>query len=364
MINNSMRSIFTIAACLLFAACGNNGKQPEAAAQGTVQDTVAVFILQPDTARKTVELPAELLPYEQAALYAKVQGFVRVMKADLGDRVKKGQTLAVIEAPEIDSRFAESAAALQSAKAKWASSRDNFERLYRASQAKTPGIVAPVDLERSRQQMLADSATYEAANKQSQAYKAVSGYLYITAPFDGIITARNADPGALVGTNAMLLTIQNNRMLRLRAAVPEIYVNTAAALEEIAFRVDAYPTQSFRAVLSRRSGAIDPTTRTELWEFKVDNSQQLLKAGAFAYVKIGMVRQGTSFVIPPSAIATSQERKFVISVRDGKAQWLDVRQGMTTDRGIEVFGELRAGDTLLIKATDERKPGTTAFWKL
>lgn len=358
-----MRSILIITAGSLLAACSGK-KQPAATTETAAQDTVAAFILQPDTARKTIELPAELLPYEQAALYAKVQGFVRDMKADLGDHVKKGQTLAVIEAPEVNSRFAESEAALLSAKAKWASSRDNFERLYRASRAQTPGIVAPVDLERNRQQMLADSATYEAARRQSQAYKAVSGYLHITAPFDGVITARNADAGALVGTNTMLLTIQNIRTLRLRAAVPEIYVNTAAGLKDIMFRVDAYPTQHFKAELSRKSGTIDPATRTELWEFKVDNSRQLLKAGAFAYVKIGMQRQGASFVVPPTTIATTQEKKFVIRVKDGKAHWVDVRQGMATEKGIEVFGELNAGDTLLVKGTDERKPESRAVWKV
>ncbi|WP_158618132.1 efflux RND transporter periplasmic adaptor subunit [Chitinophaga lutea] len=361
--NSNMRFISFLAAGSMLAACNGN-RQPAADKQATVTDTVAVFILQPDTARKNVELPAELIPYEQAALYARVQGFVKTMKADLGDQVKKGQTLAVIEAPEVNSRFAESEASLQSAKAKWASSRDQYDRLQRASRAQTPGIVAPVDLERSRQQMLADSATFEAARRQSQAYKAVSGYLYITAPFDGVITARHADPGALVGTDAMLFHIQNTKTLRLRAAVPEIYVNTTGALKEISFRVDAYPTQVFKAEATRKSGAIDPATRTELWEFKVDNSQRLLKAGAFAYVKIGMERQGPSFVVPPGSIATTQEKKFVIRVKDGKAQWVDVRQGMVTEKGIEVFGDLKAADTLLVKGTDERKPGTEAFWKV
>lgn len=356
-----MRSFAFIGLSILFAACAGSGDDRQKATTGEVKDTVPVFILRQDTVKKTVELPAELIPYENAVLFAKVQGFVRAMKVDLGDRVKKGQTLAIIEAPEINSHFAESEAALQSAKAKWASSKDNYERLLRASQAKTPGIVAPVDLERSHNQMLADSSTYIAASKQSQAYKEVSGYLYISAPFDGVITARNADPGALVGTNAALLTVQNNNILRLRAAVPEIYT-AAASAENIDFRIDAYPTQRFKAVLTRRSSTIDPATRTELWEFQVDNKDHQLKAGSFAYVKIGMRRGGTSFIVPFTAIATTQERKFVIRVKEGKAEWVDVRQGLTVDAGIEVFGNIQEGDTLLRKATDERKPGSTGFW--
>jgi membrane fusion protein (multidrug efflux system) len=361
---NHMRSIAFISFVVILTACGNTQKPPEKENSSAAQDTVPVFILKQDTVKKIIELPAELIPYESADLFAKVQGFVRAMKVDLGDRVKKGQTLAVIEAPEVNSRFAESEAALQSAKAKWASSRDNYDRLYRASQAKTPGIVAPVDLERSRNLMLADSSTYIAASKQSQSYKEVSGYLYITAPFDGVITARKADPGALVGTNAMLLTVQNNHTLRLRAAVPEIYTAAASPSKNIDFRVDAYPTQRFKAVLTRKSETIDPATRTELWEFQVDNSEHLLKAGSFAYVKIALERGTSSFIVPFTAIATTQEKKFIIRVNQGKAEWVDVRQGMTVDAGIEIFGNISAGDTLLRKATDERKPGSAGFWVL
>src|SRR5258707_11101110 len=179
----------------LCISCGHRDEQAAGPVDGAPPvDTAAAFILKADTLKKTVELPAELIPYQRTELYAKVQGFVRLMKADIGDRVKKGQTLAVIEAPEVNSRLEELQATLQAAKAKWTGSRDNYQRLYRASQAPTPGIVAPVDLERGLDQMLADSAAYEAASKQAQASKEVSGYLYIVAPFPGVITARQADP--------------------------------------------------------------------------------------------------------------------------------------------------------------------------
>jgi len=89
-----------------------------------------------------------------------------------------------------------------------------------------------------------------------------------------------------------------------------------------------------------------------------------LKAGVFARAKINITRNGPSYVIPSSAIATTLERKFVIKVTDGKADWVDVRQGMTTDSGIEIFGNLKIGDTLLVKAADERKPGSRAYWKI
>jgi RND family efflux transporter MFP subunit len=211
--------------------------------------------------------------------------------------------------------------------------------------------------------MAADSAAYEALRQQSKAYKEVSGYLQITAPFDGVITARKADPGALVSASSLLLTVQDNHILRLRVAVPEAYVSAAAGRGDLSFSVDAYPEQRFSGVLTRKTETIDPVSRTELWVYDVDNRGRLLKAGGFVSARLSLGRGAASLVVPAPAVATTLERKFVIRVKEGKAEWVDVRQGMTTDKGVEVFGELRAGDTLVGKASDERKPGATAYWR-
>jgi membrane fusion protein (multidrug efflux system) len=360
-----IRPLAILAFCALLSGCGDGSKGNGGAASVMTAgaDTAQVFLLKTDTLKKAVELPSELLPYLQTDLFAKVQGYVQEMKVDIGDRVRKGQTLAVIEAPEVNTRVIESQAALQAAGAKYTASADKYRRLYEASRSTSPGIVAPVDLISSRDQMLADSSAYEAVRQQSNAYKEISGYLYISAPFNGVVTARKADPGALVSENSMLLTVQDNSLLRLRVAVPEIYV-AAAGHSSLSFAVDAYPEQRFTGVLTRKTGTIDPATRTELWEFDVDNSKHLLMAGTFVSARLSLERGAPTFILPPGAIATTLERKFVIRVKGGKAEWVDVRQGMTTDAGIEVFGDLKPGDTLLLKATDERKPGSGSYWKL
>jgi membrane fusion protein (multidrug efflux system) len=344
--------------------CQSDTRTPAVAAPANAPDTVPVFVLHDTNVTKSIELSAELLPYEQAQLFARVQGYIKDVKVDMGDKVNRGQTLAIIEAPELQTKYAEFQASLQAAKAKYMSSADVFQRLSTAAQAKTPGIVAPVDLERSRNQYLADSASFEASRQLARSYKEVAGYLVLQAPFDGVITARNADRGTLVGNNQPVLTIQRNNKLRLQVAVPEVYVASGAVKKTADFRVDAYPNKLFQATLTRKSESINPQTRTELWEYGYDNNRHELKAGSLAYVKVGLQRPGNSFIIPPTAIVTNQERKFVIKIKEGKAAWVDVRQGMSTDKGIEVFGELSNNDTLVIRATDERKPGSTAFWKI
>ncbi|AEW00348.1 hypothetical protein A4D02_23770 [Niastella koreensis] len=358
-----MKYFIAVAGIVVLTACESKAPLPVAAPANAL-DTVPVFVLHDTNVTKNIELPAELLPYEQAALFARVPGYVKDLKVDMGDKVRQGQTLAIIEAPELQTKYAEFQASLQAAKAKYMSSADVYQRLSKASQAKTPGIVAPVDLERSRNQYLADSASYEASRQLARSYKEVAGYLVLTAPFDGVVTARNADRGALVGNNQAILTVQRNNKLRLRVAVPELYVASGAVSKTANFRVDAFPNKLFQATLTRKSESIDPQTRTELWEYVFDNSSRELKTGSFAYVKLGLQRTGNSFILPPTAVVTNQERRFVIKVKDGKAAWVDVRQGMSTDKGLEVFGDLNNGDTLMVRATDERKPGSMAWWKV
>jgi len=350
--------------CLVIASCGEDAKTAAPATAAGGLDTVPVFLLAKKKVAKKTELPAELLPYEQADLSARVQGYIREMKVDIGDHVKKGQVLAVVDAPEVNTQSSEYEASLQAAKAKYNASADHYQRLERASQAKTPGIVAPVDLERSRQQMLADSASLNAAIKLAQSYKEISGYLLLKAPFNGIVTARKADPGNMAGANNTLLTIQNNTTLRLRVAVPESFINSGAAADTVHFKTDAFPEKAFTARLARKSGTIDPATRTELWEYDYNNKSGELKAGSFAYVQLTMARTGTSFVVPFPAVATTQEKRFVIRITNGKAEWVDVRKGITLDNGTEIFGNLLEGDTLVGNATDERKPGSAGYWRV
>lgn len=347
-----------------FTACNQKKTTQSTGAAAPGTDTVPVFILTSSDVTKSIELPAELLPYESAELTARVEGYIKEMKVDIGDKVVRGQTLAIIDAPEVRTKYAEYQSALSSANSTYQSSKDVYDRLNKASQAKTSGIVAPVDLEKARNQKLADSAAYQSAKSLAQSYKEVAGYLVISAPFSGFITARNADRGALVGQSAPIFTVQNTGSLRLRVAVPELYVSAGTAGKEVRFSVQSNPDKSFSAQLVRKSGAIDPKTRTETWEYRFNNLNNELKAGSFAYVKLNLQRNRPSFVVAPGAIATNQERKFVIAVKYGKTEWVDVRQGMSTEKGTEIFGDLNKGDTLVVRATDERKPGTDGFWKI
>jgi RND family efflux transporter MFP subunit len=328
-----------------------------------VENVRQSFVLKKQEVSKKLRIPAELLPYERAEINAKVEGYVQKIMVDIGDNVKEGQVLAVLEAPETVAAYAEANAKLQEANARYIGSKDRYDRLKQAS--KEEGIIAAGNLITTENQKLADSSAMNAAKSTAEVYRELQEYLTLRAPFDGRITKRTVDPGNLVGSNAQsLFVLETPHRLRLRVPVPESYTGNVPASEQIAFSVDAIVEKTFEARLSRKSGSIDPATRTETWEYEVDNTNDELKPGMYALVELDLGRAGASFVVPYTAMVTSQERKFIVKVNNGTVEWVDVRQGISMNEGVEVFGELQQGDTILTRGSEEIREGTKVLTDL
>ena len=153
-----------------------------------------------------------------------------------------------------------------------------------------------------------------------------------------------------------MFVVENNTTLRLRLPIPEAYTSATLAGASIKFTSDAYPGEFFEAKLSRKSGALNLNNRTETWEFLYDNKGGKLKSGMFANAVVNFGRTSPSFVVPATAIVTNLEKRFVIRLNNGKAEWVDVRNGIVLGDNIEIFGNFSEGDILLVRATDEIKP--------
>lgn len=347
--------VFIIAATIVATGCKNNATKEQTQTGKT--DSVAAFILQKETFNKEISFPGELLPLERAEIFAKISGYVNSIKVDIGDAVQKGQVIAVLDAPEMIANYAQVNSDVQTAKSKYVGSLDAYKRITNA--AKVDGTVAAGELERIKSQMMADSATLEAAKSKLNAYAQLKDYLIIRAPFSGIVIQRNIDPGTLVGigNTKPMLVIENNNTLRLRLPVPEAYTSANPDGSSVHFTVDAYPGEVYDAKLSRKAGALNLTNRTETWEFIYPNKGNQLKSGMFANATIKFGRSAPSFVVPATAIVTNLEKRFVIRLKNGKTEWVDVRNGIAVDNKTEIFGSLSEGDTLLVRGTDEIKPG-------
>jgi membrane fusion protein (multidrug efflux system) len=343
------------------AACHKENAKQNKMSTSETADSVKTFRLTAEKFEKHISIPGELIPLERVEIRPKVNGYIKQLKVDIGSAVKKGEIIVAIDAPEIQSRLGEGKGRVNAAKAKYESTLDTYKRILEASE--TPGVVSASELQKARNQMLADSADYEAQRFTYESYKQVGNYLVITAPFNGIVTQRNVHDGSYVGNpnEKPIVVIEDNRKLRLRVAVPEALTGVALKENKVQFFTKGNPEKRFEAVLMRKSGSLDITTRTEIWEFEVDNKDNTLKAGAFANVNLNVSRAQPSFTVPFSAVVTTLERKFVIKLHRDSTRRVDVSQGINLSDRVEIFGSLKSGDTLILKANEEIKAGTKMY---
>ena len=188
----------------------------------------------------------------------------------------------------------------------------------------------------------------------------LQAYLKITAPFDGVVTDRMIHPGGLVGpgNDMALLTLLQVSHLRLVVPVPEEDISGIVNGASAPFQVPAWPERNYSGTIARISHALDPKTRTMAIELDVMNRDGSLAPGMYPTVKWPVRRARPSLFVPKTSVVTTTERTFVIRNRVGKAEWVDVKKGAGEGDLIEVMGDLKAGDLILRRATDEVRDGS------
>jgi RND family efflux transporter MFP subunit len=327
-----------------------------------------------------LSLPGQLDPYEMVAIYPRVTGFVKTVSVDRGSRVRVGDVLAVLDAPELSAQRAEAQSKVQAANAQLAATRakadadsSTYDRLRAA--AATPGAVAGNDVlvaqkavEADRSQIAAAEQNTEAARQALQSFTDLEGYLKVVAPFDGVVTERNVHPGALAGpaggpAAAPMLRLQKIDRLRLVVPVPEAYTGDVTRGAALTFSVQAYPARTFSGTIARIAQSVDVKTRTMAVELEVANGDGRLTPGTFCQVRWPVHRAQPSLFVPAGSIASTTGLTFVIRVRNGKTEWVDVKTGLASGSLMEVFGELRPGDQVAIRGTDEIRPGSVVSVK-
>jgi membrane fusion protein (multidrug efflux system) len=356
-INFSMSKYLTLLSLILFiSSCKHPENKPEAKSAAKLETVT----LRKDTLESEMVIPGELIAYQQVDLYAKVTGFVKELNVDIGSKVKAGQVLIVLEAPELASQLSAAQSRLKSQEALYTASIANYNRLTETS--KTPGTISPHDIEQAEARKNADLANLEAARASYKEVNEVKDYLVLRAPFAGTITARNVNIGAYVGPSGRgsefpALTLQQQDKLRLVVSVPETYTVYVERGDEVQYKVRSMPGQVFKAKLVRLSGALDPRLRSQRIEADIKNNDGTFLAGTVADVTFGFKSRPTSFNVPKTAVVTSTESSFVIRVVDQKAQRVAIKKGIQAGDLVEVFGDLKEGDVLLMKGNDEIKAG-------
>lgn len=398
-------------ALALHTACSSGGAQkvaevkPASSPAAPPAVTVAEVIAQ--ELNRQLRLPGELQAYQDVMLYPKVQGFIEWVGVDRGSAVRAGQLLVRLSAPEIGSQRNEAEAKVGGAQAqkleaearvssvraqrveaeaRLAASTATYNRLKSASA--TPGVVSGNELENAQRQVEAEQARVQAYKDNERAALAqvralgeneaatraavrsaqsAENYLRIVAPFDGVITERNAHKGSLAGpagaaASQPVLRIQQVARLRLVVAVPEAETAAVRAGTKVNFTVPAFPGETFTGTVARIGNSVDPKTRTMPIELDVGNANRKLAPGMFPQVIWPSGRPRPSLLVPPSAVAVTTERTFVIRIREGLAEWVDVKRGVSINHQgadlVEVFGDLAPGEQVALRGTDELRNST------
>jgi RND family efflux transporter MFP subunit len=379
-----MKQLLLGSAVLMLAALGcntspSNKAQDQKATPAPADAPTAVSAV-PVTSRKLhtiVNLPAQLIPYESVDIYPKVTGFVQTVTVDRGSHVRRGQLLARLTAPELNSQRAQAESAVRAAQSQLATAQaklasDNGTYLHLVAAAKTPGVIAENDVMVASQTVSADKGMVEAAEQNvaaaRDAMRSVSqmeSYLDITAPFDGVVTTRNLHPGALIGPASgqagaqPILQIVNDSRLRLVVPVPEALIGELRTGQQVSFTMPAYPGQPFKAPIQRIAHEVDQKTRTMPVEVDVPNRDGKLSPGSFSNVPWPVDRSYPTLFVPASAVTTDQQHTFVIRIQKNKTEWVTVQTGQTVDGNIEIFGELKPGDQVVKTASDALRSGET-----
>ena len=396
---------------LVVRSFGNNSKPQEAKAtsEKTSQaPTVMVAYVVSQEVKKELRLPGELHAYQNVAIYPKVQGFVESITVDRGSVVKQGQLLIRMSAPELASHTNEAEARVSAARqqrlemesrvqsareqraeaaAKLATDQGTYRRLKAASS--TPGVVAENDVdiahgvvegdqariralednEKAAQAVVQSETQNEKATRQAaNSVRDVEAYLRVAAPFDGIVSERNVDKGSLVGpatgpASTPMLRVEQISRLRLIIPVPETDVSGIAPGTRVNFTVPAFLGEDFAGVIQRISHTLDEKTRTMSVELDVINDSGRLAPGMFPEVLWPTRRPKPSLFVPASAIATTTERSFVIRIRNGVTEWVDIKRGIAMGDLVEVFGDLGENDLVAVRGTDELRPDTRVATK-
>src|SRR5215469_2464593 len=322
--------------------------------------TVAVVKPKRTAPASELVLPANVQAFVDSPIYARTNGYLRRWYADIGAHVRAGQLLAEIETPEVDQQLMQARADLGTAQANLRLSQITAERY--SGLLKTDSV-SKQEADNAEGDYAAKKAALESAQANVKRLEELQSFEKIYAPFDGIITARNTDIGALIdsgssgGTRTELFHIAQPGKLRVYVNVPEAYSQSAKPGLKAALTVPEYPGQRFEGTLVRNADAIDQSTRTLLVEIDVNNPTGRLLSGAYAEVHFHLPTASGSFILPVNALLFRSEGLRVATVNKGHAELKPITIGHDFGSEVEVVAGLDGTESIVVNPPDSLVSG-------
>jgi RND family efflux transporter MFP subunit len=345
---------------------------------------VSVAKLEREDLTEDLWLSAEFHPYQEVSLHSKVTGYLKSIAVDYGDHVKAGQKIAELEVPELEDELAKARSAYQAslqdvkkAEADFSQADIVYQRLLGVSK-EHPKLVAQQELDDARTKHDAMNGALGAARQrvaESQSEidrtKTLFDYTTITAPFEGIITRRYVDPGALIqaGTassssqSAPIVDLAQQSLLRLVFPVPESATPTIRDGAPVEIAVTAL-NEKFQGTISRFAGKVDRSTRTMHTEVDVPNPDDRYTPGMYAFVRIILKEAKHTLAVPIQALAGGDRPSVFIINKDGVIEERTVTVGLQTPDKVEIKEGLAEGDLVIVGRRNGARPGQKAVGKI
>jgi len=310
-----------------------------------------------------VPIPAEFRPYQEVDLHAKVSGYVLEMKVDFGDRVKAGQLLATLDVPELKDELDRALSAKRKAEADYADAHAMYTRLFGVQQ-QNEQLVPQQDVDNAAAKDHMTEAAIAEAKADVEKYQTMLAYTRITAPFDGVITHRYVDPGALIqaGTasetqSLPVVRVSDNYHLRLDFPVSVEYVKDVRVGDPVEVRVESLGGMMLTGTITRTESRVNSETRTMMTEIEVPNPKLELVPGMYAEVLLKAQRRLQALAVPIDALPPGQSATAYLVNERNEIEERPVTIGLETPTRCEVLSGLREGERVLTSSRSLVKPG-------
>lgn len=324
--------------------------------------TVATIHPKRGALKDEIVLPGNIQAFVDSPIYARTSGYLKKWYTDIGTRVKAGQLMAEIDSPEIDQQLAQARADLGTAEARMKLAQltlKRYEELLKLD------AIARQDVDNAAGGLEADKAAVAAQNANVRRLEQMVAFEKVYAPFDGVVTVRNTDVGALInagngGVAQELFHVATTDRLRIFVSVPQMYSQAAVAGVAADVTLTELSGRHFAGRVARNAEVIDAATRTMLTEVDVDNPRGVLKPGAYAEVHLKLPSAAVALIVPVTALIFRAQGLQLAVVREGgKVELVQVTQGRDYGTEVEVTSGIREQDAVLVNPPDSLTSGAT-----
>jgi RND family efflux transporter MFP subunit len=316
--------------------------------------TVAVALPGVKTADPTITLPGRLEAYSRAPIYARVSGYLKNWKVDIGAQVKAGQLLAEIDAPDMDQQLLQARADLANAEA---AAKLSAATLKRRQTLLNSNFVSLQEIDERTADLSSKEAQVKAMQANVDRLQALAGYKRVEAPFDGIVTERNTDVGALIsggaGTGPAMFVVSDVKKLRVYVNVPQSYLTAIRTGSQAMISVPEYPGRTFPATVETSSQSVDAGSGTTRMQLGFDNSKGELRPGGYADVTLKLTSESQPLSIPASALIFNNSGLRVATVDSSdRVLFKTVTVARDLGREIEIATGLASDDRIIVTPLD------------